>query len=417
MSHTTLFRPSAPEETFGLYAPGLSYGLQDAAELSIEQSASPLADYILDELPADLAAIREGEYTYDEPNGLRDKHSAILEHYADIIAANNDPDVAAATQMDLAFMLGSYLPLGKDAIASLPPKLSELLQLQADRWGLPPHMDYELIIDVNARETARTGRTRTYLSGEAGKTERDFYLGHAEAELFAKAAAFSVEDLINDPGHANATQILEDAAKNMEVFVRFMQAYIRMDADHFNAFRPYLADYPHGPRNASGAFMPSVQLFELSLRPPTGQQRVFLDNGLAYMPRWGRPQVAEACKRSEGGGNVLDLYKGGELQLDDAGLKAYASLLDNLVNFRMAHSAATYKQIPGAFEEQTRGPRPVSRPALKAYGELSILGAGEAGTAGFNVRDILAGTISRLLATLDELDEASAAKRNERATS
>lgn len=410
MSHTTLFRPSAPREAYGLYAPGLSYGLR-GAEHSFEQSASPLADYVLDELPADLAAIRAGEYSYDEPNGLHDKHGAILEHYAEVIANNNDPEVAAATQLDLSFMLGSYLPLGKDAMDHLPPKLGELLQLQADRWGLPPNMDYELIIDVNARETARTGRTRTYLQGEAGQTERDFYLGHAEAELFAKAAAFSVEDLLGDPTHANATQILEDAARHVDVFVKFMQAYIRMDRDHFNTFRPYLADYPHGPRNASGAFMPSVQLLELSLRPPTEQHGVFLDNGLAYMPRWGRPQVADARKRSEGGGNVLDMFRNGELELDNAGLAAYVNLLEGLINFRLAHGAATYKQIPGAFEEETRGPRPISRAALKAYGELSILGAGEAGTAGFNVRDILAGTVSRLLTTLDELDAHRASKR------
>ena len=76
-----------------------------------EMYVSPLSRYVLDELPADLEAIRSG-VPYE---ALHVAHSVLLNKVKADIMANTDPRVAEITQLDLAFMLGSYLPAGDKA--------------------------------------------------------------------------------------------------------------------------------------------------------------------------------------------------------------------------------------------------------------------------------------------------------------
>jgi hypothetical protein len=360
------------------------------------QSASPLAPYVLSEMIPDLAAIRDGAIDYGD---LRAKQEGVLVGTAERIAANNDPTVAKTTQLDLAFMLGGYLPTEKDAFKHAPPHLLGLLRQQADRFGVPHLMDYDLIIDVNSDEHRRNGHMRTFTGDPS---ERDFYLGHHLSEPYAKTAAYELRNLTDAPHHLDARETLASAADNMDTFFRYMQRYISMSRESFGGIRPYLISYPDGTRNASGAFMPSVPLTELALRPPTPEQDKFLDTAMPYYPQWSKDVIANWRERSARGLNVMDLAETGRINIKDDEIAKHSlmRLIDGFTNFRLAHHAATRKQIPEAFEGS-----PVGRKGLKEMGERDIMAEGVKGTADYNLTNLLGGTVSRTMALRDQVED------------
>lgn len=361
-----------------------------------DTSASPLAPYTLGEMIPDLAAVRDGEMSYAD---LRAKQEVVLGQHAMAIAANTDPAAAEVTQLDLAMMVGGYLPAEQDAFKKAPPHLLGLLAQQADRFSLPGLMDYHLIIDVNSREHQNAGHMRTF-TGDPG--ERDFYYGHYLSEPLVKDAAYELHNLAESPQHLDTRQTLESAADNMDAFFRYMQQYIRMSRESFGGIRPYLTSYPDGTRNASGAFMPSVQLAELALRPPTPEHEKFLDSAMPYYPAWSRDIIADWRERSARGRNVMDMARSGEIAIgtDELAKSALGRLIDGFTNFRMAHLAATRKQIPDAFPEG-----PVSRRQAREFGEPDIMADGAKGTADYNIPNVLVGSTSRMMALRPQVDE------------
>lgn len=385
-------------------------GHTDSPELFPEPNAprTPIGEYVVTAMPADLAAIREGGLDYVD---LATKHALLLEAIAPTIEANTDEHVATVMQMDLAFMLGGYLPVGSEkaydaaveysgptAYDIAPPQLLELLDLQAERFGLPRRMDYELIIDVNSSEYHRTGVMRTYLSGEHALGERDFYQGHNEAEVFIKEAAVQLGALVDNPSQSDKAEILRAAAANVKTLGEYMKKYHQREDgtgfknDTFDAMRPYLAAYPDGTKNASGAFMPSVQLAELNLHAPSEQYERQLDQSMPYFPRWARAVMPQLREDSRNGRNIHDMVKSGELQLTDEEQKILDDIVGQFAAFRRAHIAVVRtKNIPIS-------DKPVSTREFQEFGEPDIMEAeGPRGTADFNVLNLLAGSIHRLV--------------------
>jgi len=374
------------------------YEAISAAELS----ASPLAAYVLAEMPHDLDAVREKTMTYAD---LRAKHEGVLEQFTTSINDNTDLETASVTQLDLAFMLGGYLPLNEDAYHETPPRLLALLDQQADRFGLPHRMDYALIIDVNSAEFRRTGRMRTFTTGETALGERDFYLGHSESEPFVKDAAYQLRSLVEALDAVDVNRTLEAAAASMVTFRRYMGEYMKLSKDAFATMRPYLASYPDGIRNASGAFMPSVQLAELALHMPTDGQNTYIDECMPYFPAWSRQTIRAFQEQSMRGDNVVTRVTSGDLVLDKGGKEALNGLVEAFLTFRTTHLAATRKQIPEAFGQAP----PMSRRQIHEFGEPDIMGEGDdrskKGTAGFDIVNILGGAANRLVVTLKALEE------------
>jgi hypothetical protein len=261
-------------------------------------------------------------------------------------------------------------------------------------------MDYDLVIDANSEEYLNRGHIRTF-TGETG--ERDFYIGHHLSEPHVRAVADDVRTLIDNPQTVDPNELLSRAAANMKEFRTYMQKYIKLSTGTFGRVRPYLMSYPDGTRNASGAFMAGVPLAELALRPETTEQGKFLDEAMPYYPRNIQNRIAQWREDSKGGHNLMDALATGRVNLSATGEEAKAALVkltDEFVGFRMAHHAATRKQIPGAFPPGTA----VSRTALRAYGEPDIMGEGVKGTANFDLQALLGGTVNRTIVTLDEAE-------------
>ena len=141
--------------------------------------------------------------------------------------------------------------------------------------------------------------------------------------------------------------------------------------------------------------MPSVQLFELAMHPPTEQFDAFLQEAMPYFPRWSRAIMGEWRESSADGQNVVSLIEKGEIPFDEAAKGGLVRLVEEFKSFRRAHNGVTSKKIGGAF---SRG-RPLSDRELIAEGleEKPIMEDGVMGTGGFNIEHVLTNGVRRML--------------------
>jgi hypothetical protein len=367
------------------------------ASMSGEFDRSPLEGYVIEQMPVDLRAVSEGHMTHAE---LAAKQAELLVELAPQISANSDPRVARVTHLDLHFMLGGYIPTGEERRIA-PPALTALIGEQCDRFAdLEPHMTYEAIVDINSQEYERTGNMRVYSDGDDGKNERDFYLGHHFAEPFARQAAYQLHNLALSPGAYNHTAVLESVRANLNEFKQYMGRYAKLSKESFGYFRQFLGGYSDGTRNASGAFMPSVQLLELAMTPPTEMYGVYLDESQRYFPTWSKPVMAEWREQSERGINIEDRLLTGALELNPSAKQSLMAIVDEFIGFRMAHLGITKAQIPEAFSSLSN----LTRKDVRQQGsEGQILEPEHKGTAGFDVRNVLTNSAYRLLMLRERL--------------
>lgn len=373
------------------------------SELSKEPkpTPTPTGDYVLNVMPDNIAAVRAGQMDYDT---LRAIHQEVLDEVSPMILSNASPDIALVTQLDLAFMLGAYLPTKKAAYDIVPPELLALLDYQSETFGIPNRMDYELIINVNTEEYQRSGLIRTFLQGEDGQHERDFYRGHYLSEAYINEAAQQLKAIATEELDTPTVRtLLEGALNNMTTLRKYMGAYTRMPEASFNGvLRPYLGSYPDDTRNASGAFMPSVQLAELALHAPTKEQISFIDESMRYFPRQSRDDIKTYKTKSILGFNIADMVKSGQLQLDKQDSATLDQLIEEFIKFRTVHLSVVRDKIPQAFVDN-QGPK--SRAQFATFGEPDILAEGAMGTADFNIINILVGGIYRLIKSKKNLKE------------
>ncbi|MFF2625042.1 hypothetical protein ACFVUN_04610 [Kitasatospora griseola] len=350
------------------------------------RSSSPLRDYVLHRLPQDLSEVASGGLTYQQ---LADKQRELL---ASVGPLGDDPGAARITQLDLLFMLGGFVPAGPQAA---PRELTELISAQCARFrSLDPYLSYELLIDVNCEEYRRSGDIRVFSPGQLGALERDFYLGHHLSEPWIRSAAYGLRTLVTAPDAVKPAAVLDDAARCVAEFTSHMASYRRLSGEAFGRFRHFHLGHPGGPRGASGAFMPSVQLLELVLLPPTTQYGSYLDLAMSYFPSWARPVLAQWRSASSLGVNVRQSVRDGRLALDDDGIDRLVRLVDRFVDFRMVHLGITRRMLPEAFEDRAG----LTRREIGAQaGERDVLNAEHPGTSGFSVRHVLTNGVHRLL--------------------
>ncbi|MFF0388147.1 hypothetical protein ACFYS8_05555 [Kitasatospora sp. NPDC004615] len=377
-------------------------GSVESAPRALVPSPSPFRDYVLHDLPGDLAEVGRGGLTYRQ---LAFKQRELV---SGVGVVGDDPRAARVTQLDLLFMLGGFAPAGPLAA---PRELTELISAQSARFrSLDPHLSYELLIDVNCEEYRRCGDIRVFSPGQLGTLERDFYLGHHLSEPWIRSAAYGLRTLITAPDAVKPVAVLDDAARCVAEFTSHMASYRRLSGEAFGRFRHFHMGHPGGPRGASGAFMPSVQLLELALLPPTTEYGSYLDLAMSYFPTWSRPVVAQWRSASSLGMNVWQSVRDGRLVLDGAGAERLVQLIDRFVDFRMVHLGITRRMLPEAFPDRTG----LTRREIGAQaGERGILNAEHPGTSGFSVRDVLTNAVHRLLELRREVLSSASAPANQ----
>lgn len=348
-----------------------------------------IASYVLSQLPLDLAKVRDGEMSYSD---LREVQSGVLREGEDEVLRNRDPSLAELMQLDMLFMLGGYLPNGVDTYRAAPKELLPLLEQNGEYFSLPRRMTYEHIIDLNSGEFLRTGVIRSFFPQESstGLYERDFYVGHFMAETLVNGA-YNAAKLIRDiPDLINQDETSALLLEKMSEFRRRMVNYARLPRSEFLALRPYLAQYPDGTRNASGALMPSVQQFELAMHPPTDEMLKYIAESMQYFPRLSQPVIKELVEQSVDGHNIADLRDCGDIDLSKDTVVNLRDAAEQFIQFKHSHMGTTKKHVPESFEGKVD-----KKKILEDRTELDILEEGETGTAGFNIQNILGNGVKR----------------------
>jgi hypothetical protein len=321
-----------------------------------ETGVNALSDYTLHEMPGDLSQVRDkaNPFSFED---LAAKQQDVLEAGAMAVLSNHEEEVARIAQLDMLFMLGGYLPAGDTALDRAPGTLHALLDHNAERFGLPKRMDYEMIVDVNTKRYQTTGNIRLFSEGVQADAERDFYIGHYYSEPHMKLAAFQLRTLLERPDASdpNKATTLASARDHIDAFGGSVRDYGKLAVAHFGHFRPFLGEYPDGTRNASGAFMPSPQLAEMTLHEPTDQYDLFLTEAKPYYPKWSQPLITEWARQSHEGHNIRDAIIDGRLKLNDEQLDLLGEVVTALYRTKQAHLGTTYRQIPQAFPERGKG--------------------------------------------------------------
>lgn len=370
----------------------------------IPADANAVNRYALDDITFDTTMVREGNLDYPE---LAEAHQEYLDKAENDILWETDESKAATNQMDLLFMLGTYLPAGT-SYTQVPPKLLGLIEQNASRFGLPRRMTYELIIDHNFREFMRTGQIRTFFDGDQGLHERDFYIGHALSEPYIQSAQGMVVSVLRDGKHVDTTRMMEGARQATDEFSAYMLRYNHYPTDYFKDLRQYLASYPEGVRNASGAFMPGVQLMELALHAGSRdypKYAEFLNESMPYFPRRSQAQIAELMIASESGFNVWDQLVAGNIQLPEEARQGLIGVVGDLLQFRLRHLAITKKQThdptkPDEEQEITI----TGRRLLAEFGERDIMDPTKPlASGGFTAQTVLGNAVYRMIVLKERL--------------
>jgi hypothetical protein len=367
-----------------------------AALLHVNQARAidgPLAHYVLTDFPHELEACAA------HPTLLADmavRQQRILEHERRRIECAQDRRAAHEAQLDMVMLLGGYLLDKEKALQLAPPLLLELLAHNGQRHGFAQRMTYELIVDVNTEAFVRSGgHVRIFSSGNGGLIERDFYIGHHFAEKHIRSAFEILRAILEAPQQAQKTERLAIALEGLKQFTEYMSAFGRLPHGEYAYFRRFLSAYPDKVKNASGAFMPTPQLFEMLLHEPAYAQRTFLADNAPYFSGAAN-ELFRVLQEQAGSGRTVEVMIG-RLGLTAQEAALMRAIVEQFIQFKLIHIRVASSKIPEAFPK----PPILERDALHAFRPLrdsNRSGSGvQQGTGGFVPQDFLGDGVRRLL--------------------
>ena len=359
-------------------------------------ATNTLEGYILGEFPADMRTC--GENT-GHLSLLARKHAALLRGEANRIKSLNDNTQACLTQLDLMMLLGGYLLAKTDAFGVAPPILLELLDSNGQAHNLPTRMTYEFIVDVNTEAFIESGgNIRVFSDGPIAQVERDFYIGHHFAEQHMRSCYEALRDILIHPQTPRKAKQLHGMLRELQEFTHYMAAYSRLPHQEYAYFRRFLHPYPDKTKNASGAFMPAPQLFELLLQPSGFAQQTYITNNLHYFSRWAQPLLKQAVTNKADSPTVAGIMLADKRwKLTGEEKDALAAVIEQFIEFKLTHIKVAASKIPEAFPKSPTTAREDLRD-FHPFKNATRDGAGlKQGTGGFAPQDFLGDGIRRLL--------------------
>lgn len=360
---------------------------------------SRLTNYVLRELPKDLREYSNGTLSCQE---MARRQQTMLLYEQRRIEDISDIDVSRRTQLDLLMLLGGYLLDREQALHNAPPLLLKLLEQNARRHDIAPRLTYEYIVDVNTEAFLQNHGIRVFSYGKIARIERDFYVGHYFAEKHMKRAYQTLQTIIDNPKSVTA-EALQTVYSELDEFTQFMASYARLPRKEYGYFRRFLSPYPDKVKNASGAFMPSPQLFEMLLHPAGYAQTTYVDSNMRYFSQWAQPLLQLGQKKAAAGRTLEGLLASGALRPSSTEAKMLGAIVEQFIQFKLTHIRVVTTKIPEAFpkkpiveREQLRNFRPFQSAMRDGEGV-------QQGTGGFAPQDFLGDGINRLLALQERL--------------
>ena len=358
-------------------------------------STNALAGYVLKELPKDIQDWSESALSLES---LAKRQTQLLETERQRLYTLQTAEEAAIVQLDLLMLLGAYLPAKEAAYELAPPLLLELLAHISTQHQLPSRLTYELIVDVNTTAFLQSGgHIRTFSRGKTGRIERDFYIGHYFAERHIRSSYELLAAVVSTPNIPNRCAYLRSALTGLVQFTEYMAAYSRLPADGYAYFRRFLTPYPDKIKNASGAFMPTPQLFEMLLHKSDFAQTEYLHRNAQYFPRWAQEQLQAQTEPTANAPTIQSLLANNALYLDTDEQQLLDAIIEQFIRFKLMHIRVASSKIPEAFPK----PPTTEREALRSFQpklDAKRDGTGtQRGTGGFAPQDFLADGVRRLL--------------------
>jgi hypothetical protein len=356
---------------------------------------TPLARYVLEDFPAQLAACVVGEaQLVDVARNQQD----MLTHERVRIENPVSREAAHTAQLDLTMLLNGYLLERDNALKLAPSVLLQLLEGNAARYGFASRMTYELLVDVNTEAFIQTGgHIRTFSEGDVAVIERDFYIGHHFAEKHIKSAYETLRSILKEPGQPYKEERLAGVAVGLRRFTEYMSAYSRLPHEEYAYFRRFIAPYPDKVKNASGAFMPSPQLFEMLLHKPGYAQLAFLTDNERYFSQSANKDFRMAQNQAAAGDTVEDMIINGRLSLTKAEATMFRAIVEQFIQFKLTHIKVASSKIPEAFPKRPLLERQELQNFKPFHGANSDGVGKQEGSGGFRPQDFLGDGVRRLL--------------------
>ena len=236
------------------------------------------------------------------------------------------------------------------------PKLSFLSDKVATEIGRPNGHTYDdLILGQDYSDL------RLFTSGELGKSERDFYIGHLICERVlghVAAAIIRAKTLILERRLHTAADVLRDGSLGLNRAVDVMHTMrTELDPRHFNNFRVFFMKDPlSGVPGASGLYSGSFPFIDLLIHgtdlPQSHLSRI--RNDLWLYPAPYKDLIKQYFRENhKEGSSLIRLYlsAGSPKQL----APSIERILDYFTAHRKAHIAAVKHQLPEVFAGKKRG--------------------------------------------------------------
>lgn len=252
-------------------------------------------------------------------------------------------------RLDVMMLEAGLRGIGKGA----GPRLRGLIEFFSIGTGQPPIITYQDLILNNP-----AGDLRCFTTGETGKQETHFYLGHQQIERHAARAINGILSFLDAPSAESGE--LKKAVAQVRHMAEGMRGFKRLDTGAFDAFRvfyksndcPVMGQKLAGPSGLYSGSIPALDLLVAGRHLPPHFAE-FVAANAQYYPRQESAILESAKSAAVSGNSLLDvLEKLGsppDLCADLAGLQKA------LRDFRSAHTQAVVKYLPGVVRETDVG--------------------------------------------------------------
>lgn len=331
-----------------------------------ERPFEGFSTYVVEKMPQVLSRIRNGEATVDE---LVNAGEGLAPDFR--MRVITDPTLRDLASLDAKMLEAAIVHSGgtpKKRLARLVDDLSRASHMK-------PGVTYEDLIFINPL----TSDPRLFTTGEDGRAERDFYLGHRLLETPLGEVVKKCKDaaaVLGAQGHrgiVKAGNLLQEAQQIFTPVTTYTHHIGKdMGKDNFKTFRQYLGGNPQrGVVGPSGKFTAGIPTLDFLLGGfPIFAEYPNLEEELGYYPRAGQRDIQYARALAQTRQSIVDVSR--EFGNPDEIYKPLQDMSAAIREFRGMHMKAVRHQVPEALANSATGTGGEQDPGTFLRGRMRI---------------------------------------------
>ncbi len=312
----------------------------------------PLSDFVVEVLPIALA-----ENSQNLTKRAHDVVSATPRRFVD--ASYDHPQDRWLALLDMKMLDAALAHTKRETPLGIYPLIDFFAGDQTHKG-----LTYEELVLINPRQDPRA-----FSTGEVRTTEVFFYDQHRITEEFCDRMLLPTWKLLNaldaklSPEEIDVLADIPEWQQNLHGMIAPILALQRMNAKHFDAFRPYFNPRPHlEGKGASGAFSAGHPLLEFLWHGDLlNEKRLeYVRSNWQYFPRRSRRDLTEALNRARSGRTVHALAP-----IQCTKLQSLLGILSSAYEtWRAVHITALKKQLPDTYKYDGPG---TSEPQARSF--------------------------------------------------